>query len=67
MVSESSDKISPDPKVAHAIEARSIDYVPRSERRGKASDLGAIWFVGNINLTAMARPCTRLRIEMPLQ
>jgi NCS1 family nucleobase:cation symporter-1 len=36
------------------IEVHSIDYVPSSERHGKVSDLGAIWFVSNINLTAMA-------------
>ena len=36
------------------IEMHSIDFVPQSERHGKVSHLGAIWFVGNINLTAMA-------------
>ena len=39
---------------AGSIEVHSIDWVPGSERGGKVRDLGAIWFVGNINLTAMA-------------
>ena len=36
------------------IELHSIDWVPSGERHGKVPHLGAIWFVGNINLTAMA-------------
>src|SRR5919199_6056325 len=36
------------------VEQRSIDWVSNEERRGKLSSLGAVWFVGNINLTAMA-------------
>jgi NCS1 family nucleobase:cation symporter-1 len=36
------------------IELHSIDWVPESERGGKVLHLGAIWFVGNVNLTAMA-------------
>ena len=36
------------------VETRSVDRVPHSERFGKSSDLGNIWFVGNVNLTAMA-------------
>lgn len=36
------------------VELHSIDYVPAHERHGKVSHLGAIWFVSNINLTAMA-------------
>jgi NCS1 family nucleobase:cation symporter-1 len=42
------------------IEARSIDWVPNEERRGKVSHLGAVWFVNNINLTAMATGVTAL-------
>jgi nucleobase:cation symporter-1, NCS1 family len=42
------------------IEQRSIDWVPDSERRGKVSHLGAVWFVNNINLTAMATGVTAL-------
>jgi nucleobase:cation symporter-1, NCS1 family len=44
------------------IELHSIDWVPNSERRGQVSHLGAIWFVGNINLTAMATGVTALSI-----
>lgn len=36
------------------IETHSIDHIPASERHGKVSDLGAVWFVGNVNLTGMA-------------
>jgi NCS1 family nucleobase:cation symporter-1 len=36
------------------VETRSVDWVPHSERFGKSRDLGNIWFVGNVNLTAMA-------------
>ncbi|MFI6937635.1 purine-cytosine permease family protein [Streptomyces sp. NPDC050418] len=40
---------------AHAgIEQHSIDWVPLSERHGKPSDVGAIWFVGSLNLTGLA-------------
>jgi nucleobase:cation symporter-1, NCS1 family len=42
------------------IERRSIDWVPDEERRGKVSHLGALWFVSNINLTAMATGVTAL-------
>jgi hypothetical protein len=36
------------------VEVRSIDYVPRSERHGKAWHLGAVWFVGNAELVSFA-------------
>jgi NCS1 family nucleobase:cation symporter-1 len=42
------------------VEQRSIDWVPNEERRGKVAHLGAVWFVGNINLTAMATGVTAL-------
>jgi NCS1 family nucleobase:cation symporter-1 len=42
------------------VEQHSIDWVPNEERRGKVSHLGAVWFVGNINLTAMATGVTAL-------
>jgi purine-cytosine permease-like protein len=44
------------------IEQRSIDWVSNEERGGKLSSLGAVWFVGNINLTAMATGVTALSI-----
>jgi len=44
------------------IELHSIDWVPDSERHGKVRHLGAIWFVGNINLTAMATGVAALSI-----
>ncbi|MFI8962007.1 purine-cytosine permease family protein [Streptomyces sp. NPDC053493] len=36
------------------IERHSIDWVPLSERHGKPSHVGAIWFVGSLNLTGLA-------------
>jgi nucleobase:cation symporter-1, NCS1 family len=44
------------------IELHSIDWVPDRERHGEVRHLGAIWFVGNINLTAMATGVTALSI-----
>ena len=44
------------------IELHSIDWVPAGERHGQVSHLGAIWFVGNINLTAMATGVAALSI-----
>ncbi|MEU3688475.1 purine-cytosine permease family protein [Streptomyces narbonensis] len=44
-----------DSAAQHAgIEQHSIDWVPLSERHGKPSDVGAIWFVGSLNLTGLA-------------
>ncbi|MFI6389884.1 purine-cytosine permease family protein [Nonomuraea sp. NPDC050540] len=37
-----------------AIERHSIDWIPLSERHGRLSSLGAIWFVGSLNLTGFA-------------
>jgi NCS1 family nucleobase:cation symporter-1 len=37
-----------------AVETRSIDYIPSSERHGKAWHLAPVWFVGNANLLAFA-------------
>lgn len=36
------------------IEQHSIDWVPLTERHGKLSSVGAIWFVGSLNLTGLA-------------
>jgi purine-cytosine permease-like protein len=44
------------------VEQRSIDWVSNEERRGRVSSLGAVWFVSNINLTAMATGVTALSI-----
>jgi NCS1 family nucleobase:cation symporter-1 len=44
------------------VEKRSIDWVSNEERRGRVSSLGAVWFVSNINLTAMATGVTALSI-----
>lgn len=44
------------------VEQRSIDWVPNEERRGHVSHIGAVWFVGNINLTAMATGVTAISI-----
>jgi len=37
-----------------SVEKRSVDWVPHEERFGKARHLGNVWFVANVNLTAMA-------------
>lgn len=44
------------------IELHSIDWVPNTERHGHVRHLGAIWFVGNINLTAMATGVAALSV-----
>jgi len=36
------------------IETHSVNWIPHAERFGKSGDLINIWFVGNVNLTAMA-------------
>jgi nucleobase:cation symporter-1, NCS1 family len=36
------------------IEARSIDYIPESERHGKVSDQGPFWFLGNFHFFTIA-------------
>lgn len=41
-------------ETAGRIELHSIDVVPLNERHGSLRSLGAVWFVSNINLTAMA-------------
>ena len=38
---------------ARHIERRSIDWIPHGERHGSVTDLGTLWFVGNINLTGL--------------
>lgn len=45
-----------------SVEQRSVDWVPHSERHGKVRDLGNVWFVGNVNLTAMATGVVALSI-----
>jgi NCS1 family nucleobase:cation symporter-1 len=39
---------------AGTVEIRSIDYVPISERHGKAWHLGPVWFQGNAQLATLA-------------
>ncbi|TWE10336.1 purine-cytosine permease family protein [Rudaeicoccus suwonensis] len=41
-------------EAAGRVERRSIDVVPLEERHGNLRSMGAVWFVANINLTAMA-------------
>src|SRR5690348_3950248 len=36
------------------VEIRSIDYVPVTERHGKAWHLGPVWFQGNAQLSTLA-------------
>ena len=45
-----------------SVEKRSVDWVPNNERHGKVKDLGNVWFVGNVNLTAMATGVVALSI-----
>jgi NCS1 family nucleobase:cation symporter-1 len=40
--------------IASEVETRSVDWIPHNERFGKPRDLVNVWFVGNVNLTAMA-------------
>lgn len=52
VVPHTPDSTSPAPPAG--IERHSIDWVPLSERHGKPSGVGAIWFVGSLNLTGLA-------------
>jgi NCS1 family nucleobase:cation symporter-1 len=40
--------------VVSRVEARSIDYVPASERSGRLSDQATIWFAGSAQLLSLA-------------
>jgi purine-cytosine permease-like protein len=40
--------------VLSRVEARSIDYVPHSERRGRVTDQATIWFAGSAQLLSLA-------------
>ncbi len=62
MTTENLDQIPAEPLQPGGIELRSIDFVPAAERHGHVRHLGAIWFVGNINLTAMATGVTALSL-----
>ena len=62
MTTVSVDQIPAEPLQPAGIELRSIDYIPESERHGHVRHLGAIWFVSNINLTAMATGVTALSL-----
>ena len=44
------------------VEVHSVDWIPDDERHGTPRHLGALWFVSNINLTAMATGVTALSI-----
>ncbi|WP_042455015.1 purine-cytosine permease family protein [Streptacidiphilus jiangxiensis] len=44
------------------MEVHSVDWIPVAERHGRPAHLGAVWFVGNINLTGMATGITALSI-----
>ncbi len=56
----------PPPDAPLGVEQRSLDFVPLDERRGRVRDLGAVWFVSNINLTAMATGVAALSIGATL-
>jgi purine-cytosine permease-like protein len=44
------------------IELRSIDWVPHTERHGKAWHVGPVWFSGNAELTTMATGVTAISL-----
>lgn len=44
----------PSAALPNAIESRSIDWVPLSERRGKPWTLFPLWFMSNANVTTLA-------------
>jgi len=46
---------SPGPQeISSQVEVHSIDHILESERHGTLRSLGSVWFVSNLNLTAMA-------------
>lgn len=47
---------------ASRIELHSIDVVPLEERHGTLRSLGAVWFVANMNLTAVATGIVALSV-----
>jgi nucleobase:cation symporter-1, NCS1 family len=47
---------------ARGIELRSIDWVPHTERHGKAWHVGPVWFSGNAELTTMATGVTAISL-----
>jgi NCS1 family nucleobase:cation symporter-1 len=51
---EMMDKGAAAPALGGGIEARSIDYVPRSMRHGKLSDQAPFWFLGNFQFFTVA-------------
>lgn len=53
-------------RTSSLVERRSIDWVPPSERSGTVRQLGPIWFVVNVNLTAVATGTTALSIGASL-
>ncbi|MDZ7911985.1 MAG: cytosine permease [Rhodococcus sp. (in: high G+C Gram-positive bacteria)] len=48
------DASPPPRRLRGGIERRSIDYVPRAERHGKAWHLWPVWFCGDAHLTTLA-------------
>jgi NCS1 family nucleobase:cation symporter-1 len=50
------------PSAPSSMERRSIEWVPNNERRGTLKSVGAVWFVSNINLTAMATGTAALAV-----
>lgn len=58
-MSPSLDNELAEPRQPASIELHSIDYVPDTERHGKVTHLGAIWFVSNINASPRWPPASR--------
>src|SRR3954464_2855622 len=47
---------------ASDVKRRSVDWIPHDERFGNVRDLVNVWFVGNVNLTAMATGVVALSV-----
>jgi purine-cytosine permease-like protein len=55
-VADVSDRVAPPvaPKPRRLVEARSIDYVPRSERHGRLADQATVWLASSACLLTLA-------------
>jgi len=61
-VTPATDQAGAPATTASGIEVHSVNWIPAAERHGTPAHLGALWFVGNINLTAMATGVAALSV-----
>lgn len=54
------------PERTFAVERRSIDFIPLTERHGKPSSLFNIWFAANMQVTAVVTGALLVVIGLPL-